>query len=54
MQGFRLRRRDRSAAAAIHANVSGTPLAQLVDEVLEELHVAALIGRNRDGVGVFL
>ena len=49
-----LLRRDRAAAAAEHAHVAGAALAQHVDHVLEVLDVAALVGRQRDGVGVFL
>jgi hypothetical protein len=47
-------RRDRAAAAAEHANVAGAALLEHVDHVLEVFDVAALVGRQRDRVGVFL
>ena len=47
-------RRDGAAAAAEYANVPGAALTQHVDHVLEVLDVATLVGRQRDGVGVFL
>ncbi len=46
--------RDGAAAAAEHAHVAGAALAQHVDHVLEVFDVAALVGRQRDRVGVFL
>ena len=49
-----LLRRDRPAAAAEDADVCGTDLAQHVDHVPEVLGVAALIGADRDRVGVLL
>ena len=46
--------RDRAAAAAEHANVRCTQFVQPVDHVAEELDVAALVGTDRDAVGIFL
>jgi hypothetical protein len=46
--------RDRPAAAAEHADMARAALAQQVDHVGEELDVAALVGRNRDRVGILL
>ncbi len=54
LQFLDLVQRDGAAAAAEHADVLGAALAQQVDHVLEELDVPALVGRNGDGVGVFL
>ena len=45
---------DHAAAAAEHLDVAGAALAQQVQHVLEELDVAALVGRDRDAVGVLL
>ena len=50
----RLARGDRAAAAAEDADVPGALLAQHVDRVLEVLEVAALVGADRDPVGVLL
>ena len=49
-----LARDDDPAAAAEDLDVAGAVLAQQVDHVLEELDVAALVGRHRDRLGVFL
>ena len=49
-----LLRRDRAAAAAEHENVLPALLRQPVDHVAEELDVPALVGTDRDRVGVFL
>ena len=45
---------DDAAAAAEDLDVPGAPLAQQVEHVLEELDVAALVGRDRDAVRVLL
>ena len=45
---FDLARDDHSAAAAVHLDVLRAPLLEEVDHVLEELVVAALVGKNRD------
>ncbi len=45
---------DHAAAAAEHLDVRAAALAQQVEHVLEELDVAALVGRDRDAVRVFL
>ena len=45
---------DHAAAAAEHLDVPAAALAQQVDHVLEELDVAALVGRDRDAVRVLL
>ena len=45
---------DHAAAAAVHLDVAGPALAQGLHEVAEVLHVAALVGRDRDGVDVLL
>jgi hypothetical protein len=47
-------RRDGAAATAEHAHMAGAALAQHVDHVFEVFDVAALVGRQRDGVGVLL
>gem|GEM_PF-6008912 len=49
-----LLRGDGAAATTEHADVAGAALAQHVHHVLEVLDMAALVGRQRDGVGVFL
>ena len=49
-----LGRNDHAAAAAEHLDVAGAALAQQVQHVLEELDVAALVGRDGDAVRVFL
>src|SRR5207248_2997893 len=49
-----LRRDDHAAPAPEHLDVRAAPLAQKVEHVLEELHVTALIRRNRDAVRVLL
>jgi hypothetical protein len=49
-----LGRHDHTAAAAEHLDVGAAALAQQLDHVLEELDVAALVGRDRDAVRVFL
>ncbi len=45
---------DRAAAAAVDPHVGHAGLREAPHEVREELHVAALVGRDRDGVGGFL
>ena len=45
---------DRAATTTEDANVPGTLLAQHVDRVLEVLEMAALIGADRDPVGILL
>ena len=47
-------RRDRAAAAAEDADVGGVEFAEHLDRVLEVLGVAALVGADRDPVGVLL
>ncbi len=47
-------RDDHAAAAAEYLDMAGAPLAQQVQHVLEELDVAALVGRDRDAVRVLL
>ena len=47
-------RRDRAAAAAEDADVAGAELAEHLDRVAEVLDVAALVGADRDPVGVLL
>jgi hypothetical protein len=47
-------RSDRSSTAAIHEDRSTSALPQPVHQVPEELHVAALIGRDRHRVHVLL
>ncbi|MCW0416172.1 hypothetical protein NB689_001926 [Xanthomonas sacchari] len=49
-----LLRRDGAATATEYAHMAGAALAQHVDHVLEVLHVAALVGRQRDRVGVLV
>ena len=49
-----LGRHDHAAAAAEDLDVRAAALAQQVEHVLEELDVAALVGRDRDAVRVFL
>ena len=45
---------DHAAAPAVHLDVGGAALGQELDEVLEVLHVAALVRRHRDALGVLL
>ncbi len=45
---------DGSAAAAEHADMRCAQFAQHVDHVAEELHVPALVGADRDAIGVLL
>ena len=45
---------DHAAAAADDLDVAGAALAQRLDEVLEVLDVAALVGRHRDALDVLL
>ncbi len=47
-------RGDGAAAPAEHLDVAGSAFPQLVDHVAEVLVVPALVGRHRDGIGVFL
>jgi len=47
-------RRDGATTAAEHTDMAGAALAQHVDHVLEVLGVPALVGGQRDAVGVFL
>ncbi len=49
-----LARDDDAAAAAEDLDVRGAALLEEIDHVLEELDVAALVGRDRDGLGVLL
>ena len=49
-----LLRRDRAAAAAEDENVLPALLGQPVDHVAEELDMTALVGADRDRVGVLL
>ena len=49
-----LARHDHAAAAAVHAHVLGALGAEPVDEVAEELVVAALVGRHRHALHVLL
>ena len=49
-----LLRRDRAAAAAEHENVFPSLLRQPLDHVAEKLDVPALVGTDRDRVGVLL
>ncbi len=49
-----LARDDDAAAAAEHLHVLGAALFQQLEHVGEELHVAALVGRHGDGLGVLL
>jgi len=46
--------RDGSAPTAVDPDIGRAKLAQTVDEEAEELHVTALVRRNRDCVRVFL
>ena len=54
LERARLFGRDRAAAPAVHADVRPAELAEPLDEVAEELHVAALVRRHRDGARVLL
>ncbi len=49
-----LARDDHPAAAAEDLDVLGAAFLEQVDHVLEELDVAALVGRDRDALGVLL
>ena len=53
-QPLDLLRHDDAATAAHHAHVARARGAQRLDEVLEVLHVAALVGRHRDALDVLL
>ena len=54
LQHLDLVRGDRAAAADEHADVLAALLLEHVDHVLEVLVVAALVGADRDAVGIFL
>ena len=45
---------DHPAAAAEHLDVAAAALAQQIDHVFEELDVAALVGRHRDALDIFV
>jgi hypothetical protein len=45
---------DGAAAAAIHTHVGYAELGQALDQVAEELHVPALVGRDGHGVRIFV
>ncbi len=51
---FDLARHDHPAAAAVDLDVLGAAFFQEIDHVLEELDVAALVGGDRDALGVLL
>ena len=53
-QPLDLGRHDHAATAAHDLDVLGAGLAQRLDEVLEVLHVPALVRRHRDALGVLL
>ena len=53
-QPLDLLRHDDAATTADHAHVARARGAQRLDEVLEVLHVAALVGRHRDALDVLL
>ena len=44
---------DHAAATAVHLDVTRAALAQEIDEVVEVLHVATLVRRDRDALDVF-
>jgi hypothetical protein len=54
MQVVDLGGHDRSAAAAVHPDVSGAALGKGADEVFEELDVATLVRADRDRVDVLV
>jgi hypothetical protein len=54
MQALDLVGNDGAAAAAVHAHVTGALLPEPVDQVREELHVTALVRRDRHGIRVLL
>jgi hypothetical protein len=54
MERLRLVGRDGAAAAAVDADVAGSHLAQAIHQIAEVLHVPALVGGDRDRVGVLL
>ena len=54
VQFLHFRRNDHATTTAEHLDVRRATLAQEVEHVLEELDVAALVRRNRNGVRVFL
>ena len=51
---FDLRRHDSAAAAAVDANVPQPHLVEALAQVLEKLHMPALVGGDRHPLGVFL
>src|SRR5581483_184419 len=54
LQLLDLARHDGAPAAAVDLDVAGAPGPQLVDQVLEVLDVAALVGRHRHALHVLL